>query len=282
MRKGLSSGKASRRDNRAAIVSCRVSSSVSTCPVTLARMVRPGHFGTLKSSRPDRKACRRAVPVRVWWLGEARRVHTISRVVSDRLRRFNNIESTVLSPPLPDPSGWSAGPYGDYLFYPSRLEILKRQSLVIEAMRHVETPVKLVLVGRGPDERLLRARIQRAGLQDRVRVEIGVPNDRLHELYRGALGVYFGPYDEDFGYVTIEGFAAARPVVTLADSGGPLEFVRDGETGLVAAPNARAIAAAFDRLWSDREAARTWGLAGNQLVRETVPEWPTVVSRLLG
>jgi glycosyltransferase involved in cell wall biosynthesis len=109
-----------------------------------------------------------------------------------------------------------------------------------------------------------------------------VSNERLHELYRGALGVYFGPYDEDFGYVTIEGFAAARPVVTLADSGGPLEFVRDGETGLVARPNARAIAAAFDRLWSDRDAARAWGLAGNRLVRETVPGWPTVVSRLLG
>ena len=218
-------------------------------------------------------------------LGEAKRVFTNSVNVADRLWNSLRLKGEALyhrSPATEALLGRDPHELGDYLFYPSRLEILKRQSLAIEAMRHAETPVKLVLVGRGPDERSLRTRIQRLGLQDRVRLEIGVSNERLHELYRGALGVYFGPYDEDFGYVTIEGFAAARPMVTLADSGGPLEFVRDGETGLVAAPNARAIAAAFDRLWSDREAARTWGLAGNQLVRETVPEWPTVVSRLLG
>jgi glycosyltransferase involved in cell wall biosynthesis len=218
-------------------------------------------------------------------LGEAKRVFTNSVNVADRLWNSLRLKGEALyhrSPATEALLGGDPEELGDYLFYPSRLEILKRQSLAIDAMRHVETPVKLVLVGRGPDERSLRTRIQRAGLQDRVRLEIGVSNERLHELYRGALGVYFGPYDEDFGYVTIEGFAAARPVVTLADSGGPLEFVRNGETGLVAPPNARAIAAAFDRLWSDRDAAGTWGLAGNRLVRETVPEWPTVVSRLLG
>ena len=69
---------------------------------------------------------------------------------------------------------------------------------------------------------------------------------------------------------------------TLTDSGGPLEFVQHEESGLVATPEPKAIAAAFDRLWSDREAARVWGLAGLRLVRETVPEWPTVVARLLG
>ena len=218
-------------------------------------------------------------------LGEAKRVFTNSVNVADRLWNSLRLKGEALyhrSPATEALLGRDPEELGDYLFYPSRLEILKRQSLAIDAMRHVETPVKLVLVGRGPDERSLRTRIQRAGLQDRVRLEIGVSNERLHELYRGALGVYFGPYDEDFGYVTIEGFAAARPVVTLSDSGGPLEFVRDGETGLVAPPNARAIGAAFDRLWSDRDAARTWGLAGNRLVRETVPGWPTVVSRLLG
>lgn len=218
-------------------------------------------------------------------LGEAKRVFTNSVNVADRLWNSLRLKGEALyhrSPATEALLRRDPEEFGDYLFYPSRLEILKRQSLAIEAMRHAETPVKLVLVGRGPDERSLRTRIKRLGLQDRVRLEIGVSNERLHELYRGALGVFFGPYDEDFGYVTIEGFAAARPVVTLADSGGPLEFVRDGETGLVAPPNARAIAAAFDRLWSDREAARTWGLAGNQLVRETVPEWPTVVARLLG
>jgi glycosyltransferase involved in cell wall biosynthesis len=218
-------------------------------------------------------------------LGEAKRVFTNSKNVGDRLWDSLRLKGEVLyhrSPATEALLSRDPEELGDYLFYPSRLEILKRQSLAIDAMRHVTTPVKLVLVGRGPDERSLRAQITKLGLDEKVRLEVGVSDDRLHELYRGALGVFFGPYDEDYGYVTIEGFAAARPVVTLTDSGGPLEFVRDGESGLVTAPTPKAIAEAFDRLWSDREAARTWGLAGHRLVRETVPEWPEVVARLLG
>ena len=52
--------------------------------------------------------------------------------------------------------------------------------------------------------------------------------------------------------MTLEGFAARRPVVTLTDAGGPLEFVTDGETGLVTPPEPQAIAHAFDRLFSNR------------------------------
>ena len=44
-------------------------------------------------------------------------------------------------------------------------------------------------------------------------------DERLHELFLGARAVYFGPYDEDYGYVTIEGFAAERPVVTTTRRG---------------------------------------------------------------
>ena len=88
-----------------------------------------------------------------------------------------------------------------------------------------------------------------------MRFEIDVTDARLFQLYEEALAVYYGPFDEDYGYVTLEGFAADRPVVTLADSGGPLEFVADGETGLVAPPEPKAIADAFDRLFVDRDLA---------------------------
>jgi len=93
--------------------------------------------------------------------------------------------------------------------------------------------------------------------------------------------VYYGPFDEDYGYVTLEGMAAERPVVTLADAGGPLEFVSEAETGFVAAPEPRAIAEAIDRLAGDRDGAIRMGKAGNALIRDVVPTWPEVVSRLL-
>jgi glycosyltransferase involved in cell wall biosynthesis len=173
------------------------------------------------------------------------------------------------------------GPYGDYIFYPSRLEVLKRQTLAIEAMQHVRSGVKLVLVGRGPDERALRDQIQRLGLTDKVAMEIGVSDERLHELFLGARAVYNGPFDEDYGYVTIEGMAAERPVITLRDSGGPLEFVTDGVTGFVADADPKAIAETFDRLVADAALAERLGRAGHALVREVVPTWPQVVARLL-
>jgi glycosyltransferase involved in cell wall biosynthesis len=217
-------------------------------------------------------------------LSEAARLFTNSRNVKERLWTSLRIPAE----PLYHPSAvtetlldMAPGDYSDYIFYPSRLETLKRQSLAIEAMQHVKTDVQLVLVGKGPDEGSLRQQSRELGVTDRVRFEIGVSDARLYELFLGALGVYFGPYDEDYGYVTLEGMAAERPVITLEDSGGPLEFVTEGETGLVVPPEPKDIAEAFDRLFCDVPAARRMGAAGNQLVRALVPRWPDVVARLL-
>lgn len=217
-------------------------------------------------------------------LNEAKRVFTNSRNVKDRLWSSLRIPAEVLYHPSPlmehlldEPSG----PIGDHVLFPSRFESLKRQSLAIEAMQHVTTGVTLVLVGRGPDEQSLRDLVERLGVSARVRFEIGVTDERLCQLYEAALAVYYGPFDEDYGYVTLEGFAADRPVVTLTDSGGPLEFVADGDSGLVVPPDPRAIAEAFDRLYLDRELAARLGAAGNARVRAEVPRWPDVVARLL-
>ena len=217
-------------------------------------------------------------------LGEAKRIFTNSRNVQERLWRSLRLSSEVLyhrSPPAEALLDMQPGPYGDYVFLPGRMEALKRQSLVIEAMRFVKSGVRLVLVGSGPDEPMLREIVKKHGLGDRVTFEIGVSDERLHELYLNALAVHYGPFDEDYGYVTIEGFAARRPVVTTTDSGGPLEFVTDGETGLVTQPEPHATADALDRLYGDRQLARRLGEAGNEKLRATVPGWPDVVARLL-
>jgi glycosyltransferase involved in cell wall biosynthesis len=217
-------------------------------------------------------------------LNEAKRVFTNSRNVKERLWNSHRIASEVLYHPSPVMEFLlesQSGPLGSEIVFPSRMESLKRQSLVVEAMRHVKTDVTLVLIGKGPDEQDLRDQVERLGVSDRVRFEIGVSDERLYELYENALGVYYGPFDEDYGYVTLEGFAASRPVVTLSDSGGPLEFVVDGETGLIPDPDPVEIAEAFDRLYRDRDLAARLGSAGNALIRTEVPRWPDVVARLL-
>ena len=217
-------------------------------------------------------------------LGEAKRIFTNSRNVQTRL--WNSLR--ISSDPLYHPSPMSerlltmdSGPYGDSILFPSRFEGLKRQNLVVDAMTLVRSDVKLVLVGRGPDEQALRRQIEDLGVADRVSIEVGPSDERLMQLMLSALAVYYGPYDEDFGYVTLEGFAARRPVVTLEDSGGPLEFVANGETGLVVASGPRAIAGAFDRLYEDRRLAERLGNAGRERIASEIPTWPEIVARLL-
>ncbi|MEW6059380.1 MAG: glycosyltransferase family 4 protein [Actinomycetota bacterium] len=217
-------------------------------------------------------------------LGEAKRIFTNSRNVKERLWASTRLASEVLyhhSPISQALLGMEPGAYGEYVLFPSRLEALKRQPLVVEAMRHVRTDVRLVLVGSGPDEPAIREQIDKLGLSGRISLQIGIPDETLHRLYLAALAVYYGPYDEDYGYVTLEGFAANRPVVTLTDAGGPLEFVADGETGLVAPPEPKAIAESLDRLFVDRALAKRLGTAGHETLRAAVPGWPDVVARLL-
>ena len=64
----------------------------------------------------------------------------------------------------------------------------------------------------------------------------------------------YPPFDEDFGYVTLEAFLARKPVITCTDSGGPTEFVVDGVNGCVCEPSPEAIAAAIDQLARERGA----------------------------
>jgi glycosyltransferase involved in cell wall biosynthesis len=217
-------------------------------------------------------------------LGEAKRIFTNSSNVRDRLRESLGMAAEPLyhrSPLTEALADAPPGEQGDYVLFPSRLEPLKRQALVVESMRHVRSGVRLVLVGAGSDENKLRRLIEDRKISDRVALEGPVSERVLIDLYRGALAVYYGPYDEDYGYVTLEGMAARKPVVTLSDSGGPLELVRPRENGLVAAPKPKAIAAALDALAADRSAASAMGDAGHKLLHDTVPAWPEVVERLL-
>ena len=245
----------------------------------------PG-FGDL-SKAPDGSAIRDLVVAsdRLAF-GEAERIFTNSENVKGRLERSLGVRGEVLyhrSDLTERLLGRDPGDgAGDYLLFPSRFDPLKRQALAVDAMRHVRSDVRLLLVGSGTELETIRTRISDARLADRVEIRVGVSDDELIELYRDALGVYFGPYEEDYGYVTIEAMAAGRPVIVTTDSGGPLEFARNEETGVVVEPDPEQIAAAFDELFHDRARGERLGAAGRTFVAEKMPDWPGVVRRLLG
>jgi glycosyltransferase involved in cell wall biosynthesis len=100
------------------------------------------------------------------------------------------------------------------------------------------------------------------------------------DLCTDALAVVYAPFDEDYGYVTLEAFLSSKPVITATDSGGVLEFVVDGSNGFICDPQAQSIAAAINLLAGDRALAARLGNAGR--VRARAVTWDGVIEQLLG
>jgi glycosyltransferase involved in cell wall biosynthesis len=211
-------------------------------------------------------------------LRESRSIFTISRNVSKRLERFNDIESTPLYPPPRYGGKYHSGPFGDYVFFAGRLEALKRCDLLIESFRFVGPGPRLILVGAGPQRENLERQVERLGLGDRVVFAGFVSEEELLDLYAGAFAVAYAPVDEDYGYVTVEAFLSGKPVITCTDSGGTLEFVEHGESGYVVEPKAEAVGQAVNELYANRERAREMGEAGRPTVSGI--GWDRVVESL--
>jgi glycosyltransferase involved in cell wall biosynthesis len=211
-------------------------------------------------------------------LGECAAVYTISQTTSDRLTRFNDVLSTPLYHPSPLAPKIRTGAYGDYFLSVGRLETVKRVELAISAMAHVPPPMRLLVAGEGTFRHGLERRIEALGLRDRVTLLGAVDEPTLIDLYAGARGVVFAPFDEDYGYVTLEAFEARKPVVTATDSGGVLEFVRHGVNGLVCEPDPAALASCLSELGAKPGYAASLGEAGYDSTRAI--SWDGVVAAL--
>ena len=213
-------------------------------------------------------------------LGEARGLYAISENTAGRLARWNQLEATVLYPPPKLGEAYRSGAFGDYVLSVGRLDPLKRFDLLIRAIALARTPVRCRIAGTGPDRESLLALAERLGVADRVELLGFVEDAALVDLYAGCLGVFYAPYDEDYGYVTVEAFKSGKPVVTTADAGGVLEFVEDGVTGLIgSAEQPQTLAARLDRLWQERDFAARLGAAGRARVASI--GWDEVVSELV-
>jgi glycosyltransferase involved in cell wall biosynthesis len=211
-------------------------------------------------------------------LKECRRIFTTSENNARRLRHYNGLRAEVLRLPLQRPEVYACAGYEGYVLSVGRLESLKRTELLVRAAAHLRPGSRVVVVGEGAEREPLERLASSLGVSGRVEFRGFVDEATLLELYARAGAVFYAPFDEDYGLVTLEGFASRKPVVTTRDAGGPLEFVRDGETGLVADPAPEAIAAALDRLLADPELARRLGEAGHAAVRHI--HWDEVISRL--
>ena len=212
---------------------------------------------------------------------EAKKVFANSRTVTERLRRYNQIESEPLYHPPPRAETLRAGEQGDYVFYPSRLEPQKRQELLIEAARYLKSPAKIVFAGGSRDPKRYEALIKEHGVRDRVCLRGFVPESEIVDLYANALAICYLPFDEDYGYVTLEGMLSGKPVIVASDGGGATEFIEHEREGLITEPEPRAIAESIDQLYADRARAQTMGTRGQEKLRSLNLSWQHVVETLI-
>ncbi|WP_406857266.1 glycosyltransferase family 4 protein [Alsobacter sp. KACC 23698] len=216
-------------------------------------------------------------------LGGATPVFTIAKRVSERLMSSHGIASEVLYHPPANAPEFRCDPALPYIFAPSRLETLKRQHLLVEALSLSRglSGMGAVFAGAGSLRPQLEALAEKLGVSERVRFVGAVSRAEMLALYSRCAAVFFGPLDEDYGYVTLEAMLSAKPVVTCADSGGPLEFVKDGETGFVVEPSPAAIADGFARLLAPPRTAAELGRQGRAHYDALGVGWDPVIERLL-
>jgi glycosyltransferase involved in cell wall biosynthesis len=207
------------------------------------------------------------------------RRYVISGTVQARLRRFGGIQSEVLYPPPPK-RDYRHESYGNYLFGVSRLSPLKRFDLVLRALAEpVAAGIRFVIAGEGAEMQRLKDLAVQLGIEDRVKFAGRLSDQEMIDHFARCRAVVFPPFNEDYGFVTVEAFMCGKPVITCTDSGGPSELVRDGENGYVTEPTPEALSIAMRKLTDDRNLAQRLGEEGHAMATQMT--WSKAIQQLL-
>ena len=170
-----------------------------------------------------------------------------SYVRDDLVRRGIPEKDTVVIPTcmdLPEPSG---EPEGDFILSLGRLVPTKGLEYLMEAMTGIDC--KLIMCGRGPEEKGLRRMVSRLGLEDKVEFRGYVSEEEKNRLMDTCKVFVMPSLFESFGLAALEVLGHGRPLV-FSDVNGLPETVGDG--GIAVPPkDPKALSAAVNRLLGD-------------------------------
>lgn len=144
---------------------------------------------------------------------------------------------------LPPASAWPAGVEGEMkLVAAGRLVEQKGFDLLIEAMSLCrDMPVRLVILGEGPQRSALERLARTRGVMDRVHFAGFQSNP--YPYFRAADAFVLSSRFEGFPNVVLEALACGTPVIAVPAPGGVYEIL-DGVAGCVVADNISAAALA--------------------------------------
>ncbi|MEA9559000.1 glycosyltransferase family 4 protein [Xanthomonas campestris] len=207
--------------------------------------------------------------------------YTISQTITDRLQRFNGLSSQVLYPPSKLAPFITSGDYGDYVLCIGRLESMKRPDLLIRAAAHAPK-ARVVIAGTGASDYALSLAplVRELGLEDRVELTGFVEDEKLLALIANCRAVFYSPVDEDYGFATLEAFAAHKPVITVDDSGEVARIVEATGGGWISGPTAEEIAQSIGDCYA-RTDAQLRALADGGYRLSTSITWDLVIRNLV-
>jgi glycosyltransferase involved in cell wall biosynthesis len=147
------------------------------------------------------------------------------------------------------PDAWPASG-GLKLLHLGRLEPRKRPRLALDALAELRrggADASLVVAGDGPQRGELENHAARSGIDGAVRFLGRVDERAKWRLYDTTDALVFCSALEGFGLVAAEAQSRGAPVVAAAGTGAE-EAIRDGESGLLVAPDPVALAEALASL----------------------------------
>lgn len=207
------------------------------------------------------------------------KLYAQSKTIAERLRTFGDIDSEVLYPPPPE-RPYRTDAYENFVFAVSRLHPLKRLDLLVKAMKHVKSQeLRAVIAGTGEEEESLKRLAAELGVSHRIDFVGRVSDEALVDYYARCRGVFFAPFMEDYGFVTLEAFRSKKPVLTCMDSGGPAELVSVGRSGYVLLPEPFQIANQLDEWAASEDLAVRMGASGEADTRAV--RWDACIEVLL-
>ena len=240
-------------------------------------------YGDLHLSGDGKKLRDFIVESDTYFLNQYKDRYTISKNVADRLQKFNGLVSHALYHPPHDAQKFYCDSYENFIFYPSRIDGMKRQWLLIEAARHFKSDLKVKIAGTGHVDEVekLKKMIRDYGLEKRVELLGRISDEDKFNLYAKCKAVYFGCYDEDYGYISLEAQLSKKALIVHPDAGGPVEFIEPDQSGFIVAAEGKAMAQVMDRFVDDSSLASRMGEKGYQSLLQKNVSWENVIQKLL-
>ncbi|MBM3219570.1 MAG: glycogen synthase [Candidatus Rokubacteria bacterium] len=167
-----------------------------------------------------------------------------------------------------------------YVLFVGRITDQKGIFHLLEASKKLPAGVQVVLCASAPDTPEIEERLRKAVPQHPNVLWISemVSPDVVKQLYSHAAVFCCPSVYEPFGIINLEAMACETPVVASA-TGGILEVVEDGTTGLLVPPaRPDELAEALKRVLADKAMARAMGQAGRKRVEEKF-SWASVAAR---